>query len=59
MIGYFIFYALIGAISASLDMTVVGLIVLVVMAAIFGIHWLLLDLIEFGFGYLIGKATRS
>lgn len=59
MIAYFIFFALIGGIAARYNLTVVGLIVVLILAATFGIHWLPLDLIEFGFGYLIGKAIRD
>ena len=50
---------MIGGISARYNLTAVGLVVLLIMAVTFGIYWLPLDLVEFGFGYLIGKAMRS
>jgi hypothetical protein len=59
MIAYFIFYALLGGISARYDKTVIGLLVTLVLAFTFGIHWLPLSLVEFWFGYIIGKGMRE
>ena len=59
MIGYFIFYSLLGGLSARYNKTAIGLCVTLILACVFGIHWLPLSLIEFGFGYMIGKKMRE
>jgi len=59
MIGYFIFYALLGGLSSRYNKTALGLCVTLILAFVFGVHWLPLSLVEFGFGYLIGKKIRE
>lgn len=59
MIAYFLFFALIGGLSARYRLTPGGLVVVLILAAVFGVFWLPLDLVEFGFGYLVGRAIRT
>ena len=59
MIAHFLFFALIGGISSRYSFTAVGLVIVLILAAVFGVFWLPLDLVEFGFGYLVGRAIRE
>lgn len=59
MLAYFLLFGAIGFISGKTNNNILGLIVVLALALFLGIHWLLLDLVEYFIGFWVGNEMRK
>ena len=59
MLAYLLIFGLVGFIAGRGEQGLGGLAVVVGLAIFLGIHWLPLDLVEYGIGWYIGREVKK